>query len=68
MLISRAEMKKRINEYAKGNERCSWLTEDERIDIGFEASAVAERTGCSFISVFDNMVFVRSSTKGRPKG
>lgn len=64
--IDRVEIRRRIREYSKGNERCSWFLEDELIDIGLEAEELAARKGSNFIHEFDQLIFEKSFEKGCP--
>lgn len=63
MDISPEEQKARLTEYCKGNPKTAFLTEDQLWQIAKEAEQIAQAANIPFISVFDNLVFIKSVTE-----
>lgn len=64
MNIGIDEFRKRVREWAKGNERIKWFSEEELLEIANEAER-AKNQGSNFIQVFDQLIFENSFKKIR---
>jgi hypothetical protein len=74
MKLSKEELREMVQFWAQSNQRASWFSIDELIEIAYEAADNLKKQSSSekiieqgreFSRVFDHLIFVKSITEGK---
>jgi hypothetical protein len=74
MKISKEELRERVQFWAQPNQRASWFSTDELIEIAYEAAENIKNHGIvknmpghesKFIRAFDFLIYAKSITEGK---